>query len=230
MRINKYIAASGFCSRRKADKLVEDGLVTINGNVASPGDTVSDGQTVFVDGEPIDIKEEKTYIAFHKPEGVISTADPEADNTIYDYVDVPERVFYIGRLDVPSSGLMILTDDGELAQRLSHPSYDHEKEYIVRVDKPISRRIRQGFEHGIEIDGELTKPAHFKKLGAKSFRLILTEGRRRQIRRMAEALGYEVVSLKRTRIANVRLRDLGAGNWRQLSKHERRELLGYAGL
>jgi 23S rRNA pseudouridine2604 synthase len=230
MRINKYIAASGFCSRRKADKLVEDGLVMIDGSRAKPGDSVHEGQTVLVDGVPIEIKTEKTYIAFHKPEGVISTADPEAHNTIYDYVDVPERVFYIGRLDVPSSGLMILTDDGELSQKLSHPSFDHEKEYVVKVDKPITRRIRTGFEQGIEIDGDLTKPAHFKKLGVKSFRLILTEGRRRQIRRMAEALGYEVVSLKRTRIGSVRLRDLGPGNWRQLSKKERRELLGYAGL
>lgn len=226
MRLNKYIAASGYCSRRKADSLIESGQVTVNGKMPEMGMKIGPDDSVRINGEELIVTEQKVYIAFHKPVGVISTADPKADNTIFDYVDVPERVFYIGRLDVPSSGLMILTDDGELANKISHPTFDHEKEYVVTVDKPYNRAFFDGMKNGVTLDdGYKTKPAHFKKLGAKRFKLIITEGKNRQIRRMCEALGYEVTDLRRTRIMNVRLGDLGPGNWRPLTKKERRGLL-----
>ncbi len=226
MRINKFLASSGFCSRRKADTLIADGHVTINGNIAKLGDDVKDHDIVKVDEKQIILKEQRIYLAFHKPVGVISTADPNADNTIFDYVDVPERVFYIGRLDVASSGLMILTDDGDLAQKVARPEFGHEKEYIVTVNEAYNRKFIDGMKSGVVLDdGTKTKPAHFKREGKRRFRLIITEGKNRQIRRMCEALGYEVTNLKRVRVMNVRLGDLGPGNWRQLTKKERRGLL-----
>jgi 23S rRNA pseudouridine2604 synthase len=225
MRLNKYIAASGFCSRRKADKLIEAGVVTVNGSPATLGTTVSEMDAVSIEGVPISVSDQHIYIAFHKPKGVISTADPNANNSVFDYVDIPERVFFIGRLDVASSGLMLLTNDGKLADKLMHPSNDHEKEYTVKVDKPLNRKLRSVFERGVELDGSLTKPARFKKVGSKSFRAVLTEGRNRQIRRMCEAADFNVIELKRIRIENIKMHDLGPGNWRQLTKRERRELL-----
>ncbi|MBU0613949.1 rRNA pseudouridine synthase [Patescibacteria group bacterium] len=224
MRINKYLAQSGFCSRRKADTLIEDGKVLINGKRAKLGDEVNEDAVVQVGNQKIVNKENKIYIAFNKPIGVISTSDKNANNTIYDYVDVPERIFYLGRLDVASSGLMLLTNDGALANTISHGSGDTEKEYIVAVDKPLTRRALESWRNGIVILGRKTKPAHVKKVTDTKFKITITEGRNRQIRRMCEKLGYGVVSLKRIRVGNVKLGDLGPGNWRQLTKNERRGL------
>jgi len=226
MRINKYLANAGYCSRRKADILIEKGEVKINGNTAGLGDTVKTGDHVTIDGASIIPAEKRVYLAFNKPKGVISTADPEANNTIFDYVDVPERVFYIGRLDVASSGLMILTDDGDLANTIARPETNHEKEYVVTVDKLYTRSFYAAMKSGVELDdGYITKPANFKKESNTRFRLTITEGKNRQIRRMCKALGYEVKSLKRVRIMNVKLGTLGPGNWRPLTKKERRGLM-----
>ncbi|MDA1024387.1 MAG: pseudouridine synthase [bacterium] len=226
MRINKYIAKTGYCSRRKADSFIESGAVTINGKTAEVGDRVEDSDQVAIYGEPISTDgKEDLFLLLHKPAGVISSGAEDANNSVYDYLDSNERLFYVGRLDVASEGLMLFTNNGDIAQKLAHGSGKMEKEYIVTVQKPMEKKDLRKMREGIELDGELTKPARTKAVGVKKFHLILTEGRNRQIRRMCEALGYEVVNLKRIRIAHLRLRDLGAGNTRLLSKKERRELL-----
>lgn len=226
MRINKYIAESGFCSRRKADELIQAEKVTINGKKAKLGDNAETADKVTVDGKLIAIEgKEDIFIAFNKPVGVISTLDTEADNSVLDYIDLEERVFYIGRLDVASHGLMLLTNNGDAADKIAKSKNDHEKEYTVRVNKPMTRSFLDAMRAGVEIDGQITKPARAKKIKKETFQLIITEGRNRQIRKMCEALGYEVKDLKRTRIMNIKMRDLGPGNWRHLSKKERRELL-----
>lgn len=226
MRINKYIAESGFCSRRRADKLIEEGRVTINGEVAKLGDQVTKNDLIFVDEEPVTLHgREDVFIAFNKPIGVISTADTDADNTVFDYIDIDHRLFYVGRLDVASSGLMLLTNNGDIANRIASAKSNVEKEYIVKVDRKITRNFLQYMRDGVDLDGRKTKPAQVKKMTDVKFKIILTEGRNRQIRRMCEALGYHVKELRRIRVANVKIRDLGAGNWRHLSKKERRELL-----
>lgn len=226
MRINKYIAESGYCSRRKADRLIEEGWVKINGKTAELGDNVAEGDKVSIDGEPISLEgKEDIFIAFNKPVGAISTADPEADNTVFDYIDLDERLFYVGRLDVASCGLMILTNNGDVANKISSPKFAHEKEYVVTVNKKMTRAFTDGMKKGVDLDGRKTAPARLKKLTDTKFKLVITEGKNRQIRRMCEKLGYEVKTLKRIRVMNVKLRDLGEGNWRYLSKNERRELL-----
>jgi len=225
MRINKYIADSGFCSRRRADTLIKDGHVTINGKRAGLGDQVNKEDAVRVEGRIIEVTENDTFVAFNKPYGAISTADENADNTVFDYL--PEklgRLFYIGRLDVESSGLMILTNNGKVANEIAHGSHDHEKEYIVTLYKPYTRSFLDSMRRGVMLDGQETKPARAKKLSDTRFELTITEGRNRQIRKMCEALGYEVKKLKRVRIDNVKLGQLGEGNWRMLTKKERRSL------
>lgn len=230
MRLNKYIADSGFCSRRKADALIEDGRVMINGNVAEVGQQVQAGQDVFIDGQLLKPRSEDVFIAFHKPFGVICTADKDANNTVFDYIDSKERLIYIGRLDVESSGLLLLTNNGDIANKIASPKFEHEKEYIVTVNKELTHGFIDKMKNGVLLDGHKTKPAPIKKLGDRKFGIILKEGRNRQIRRMCEKLGYEVTSLKRIRVMNVKLGDLGAGNYRQLTKTERRELLSTLGI
>ena len=225
MRLNKYIAQSGYCSRRKADELIDNGQVTINGNPTDVGQKVADGDVVKINGQKIEVKDQDVYYAFHKPFGVICTADEKANNTVFDYLPENERLLYVGRLDVESSGLMIMTSDGKVANAISHGSGEHEKEYIVTVDKPINRAFTKKMTQGVIIDGEKTKPALVKKLRDNRFSLILTEGRNRQIRRMCEAFGYEVKTLRRVRVMNVKLGTLGEGNYRPLTKKERRGLL-----
>lgn len=226
IRLNKFIAESGFCSRRKADKLIEEGRVKINNKVASLGDPVLETDKVKIDNNLIKRTGKKdVIIAFHKPVGVICSLDPKAKDTILDYVHVGERIFNIGRLDVASSGLLLLTNNGDISEAITHPKGDKEKEYVVTVDKKITRSFLNKMTSGILIEGKVTKPARIKRESDTRFHLILTEGRNRQIRKMCEALGYEVKKLKRIRIMNVRLGDLGAGNWRHLTKKERRNLL-----
>lgn len=226
MRINKYIAESGYCSRRKADRLIEEGWVKINGKVAELGDSATDDDKVTIDGEPITTEgKQDIYIVLNKPVGAISTADENADNTIFDYVDVDERLFYVGRLDVQSSGLILLTNNGDVANKISAPKFEHEKEYVVTVNKKITRAFTDGMKNGVKLEEGTTKPARLKKMTDVRFKLVITEGKNRQIRRMVKKLGYEVKTLKRIRVMNIRLRDLGEGNWRHLSKNERRELL-----
>ena len=225
MRLNKYIADSGFCSRRRADILIEDGRVTVNNNPAEVGQQIREGQDVFIDGKLIKLRSNDIFIAFHKPYGVICTADENANNTVFDYIDSDERLIYIGRIDVESTGLLLLTNNGDIANKITSPKSEHEKEYVVTVNKKINRKFIDAMKHGVDIDGRKTNPAPVKKLGPKKFKIILTEGRNRQIRKMCVKLGYEVATLKRIRVMNVKLGDLGPGNYRQLTKKERRELL-----
>jgi 23S rRNA pseudouridine2604 synthase len=226
MRINKYLSGAGYCSRRKADTLIEKGIVYINGYRAELGSVVDPGDEVRVNDDFVSIEgKQDIYLAFHKPEGVIVTADKEADNTVYDYLNGDERVIYIGRLDVNSCGLLLFTNNGDVANKLLRSEEEHEKEYVVRLNKPYTRRFLESMRDGVVIEGRITKPARIRKMNTKMFKLIITEGRNRQIRKMCEALGYEVTFLKRTRFGNVKLGDLGPGNSRMLTKTERRELL-----
>ena len=224
-RINKYLADNGHCSRREADRLVEAGRVTINGRSAQPGDQVDGRDQVAVDGRSLRRKHGFVYLMLNKPPGMISTADPNSDNNVVSHVQAPVRVYPVGRLDVASSGLLLLTDDGRLTERLTHPRYGHEKEYLVRLVEPISDQDLHRLSSGIELDGQRTRPAKVRRQDERTFRITLCEGRHRQIRRMAEALGHEVKSLKRTRLASLRLGDLKPGQYRRLTADERRGLM-----
>ncbi len=220
-RINKYLSEAGFCSRREADKLVEQGRVTINGKVPEMGTKVSPGDNVAVDGEPIAVTEEKkVYLAFNKPVGIVCTTDTgvEKDNII-DFINYPTRIFPIGRLDKASEGLIFLTDDGDIVNKILRARNNHEKEYIVTVNKPVSSTFIERMGMGIPILDTVTKKCEVERLGNFDFRIVLTQGLNRQIRRMCEYLGYEVIRLKRTRIMNVKL-DIPTGEWRDLTAQE----------
>ncbi len=226
LRINKFIAKSGFCSRRKADRLIEEGKVIINGKPAKLGDSVSSDDTVKIGDHVVTIEGKRDlYIMFNKPYGVISTFDENADNSLLDYIDGDERVFYIGRLDVESTGLMLFTNNGGVSNKITDANEEHEKEYVVTVDKKITRNFLDTMRKGVMFDDRKSKPAQAKKVSDTRFKLIITEGRNRQVRKMCEALGYQVKKLKRIRVMNVKLGTLGEGNWRELTKNERRGLL-----
>jgi 23S rRNA pseudouridine2604 synthase len=212
-RLNKYLSEAGHCSRRAADKLIDEGRVTINGIVPEMGTKVIPGDEVKVDGKTIlnDAKK-RIYIAFNKPVGVVCTTDRgvEKDNII-DYINYPSRIFPIGRLDKDSEGLILLTDDGDIVNKILRASNNHEKEYIVTVDKPISQTFVQRMSSGIPVLDTITKQCEVQKLSTFEFKIILTQGLNRQIRRMCEYLNYEVQSLKRTRIMNIHLKsELGS--------------------
>ena len=212
-RLNKYLSEAGHCSRRAADKLIDEGRVTINGIVPEMGTKVIPGDEVKVDGKTIlnDAKK-RIYIAFNKPVGVVCTTDRgvEKDNII-DYINYPSRIFPIGRLDKDSEGLILLTDDGDIVNKILRASNNHEKEYIVTVDKPISQTFVQRMSSGIPVLDTITKQCEVQKLSTFEFKIILTQGLNRQIRRMCEYLNYEVQSLKRTRIMNIDLKsELGS--------------------
>lgn len=224
-RINKYLAERGVCSRRKADVLVAEGRVKINGRVAVMGDAVSQEDEVAVDGRSISTqREEKVYYAFHKPVGIMSSVDPNGKDTITTFLEISSRIFPVGRLDVASSGLMILTNDGAFSEAITHPSRNHEKEYVVTVDKPISDDHMQEMANGVMVLGSKTKPARLKRIGPSKFSIVLTEGRNRQIRRMCEGLGYEVRKLARVRIMTLVLGDLEVGKFRPLTRKELSDL------
>jgi 23S rRNA pseudouridine2604 synthase len=220
IRINKTIAEAGICSRREADRLIDAGKVKINGVIATLGDRVSSGDKITVNGKTISQDGEKLYIAFHKPYGVITTTDKNSNNTVMDYVDPPARVYPVGRLDVQSSGLLLLTNDGAIVNDVLKSKYKLEKEYLVSLDKPIHPGDLQRLRDGIELDGRLTLPAKIKKISARQINMILIQGLNRQIRRMCEALGYQVTKLERVRIGTIFLDDLPSGSWRYLTKKE----------
>lgn len=223
-RINKYLAEHGYCSRREADRLIQNGKVLINNQQAKLGDKVGDSDTVRVLGRDKKEKAELVYLMFNKPVGVITTTDRRKKDNVIEAVDYPERVFPVGRLDVESSGLLILTNDGVLANRLMHPRYEHDKEYVVAVDKPL-RKIDLGkLQSGVPLEDSKTLPAKVRQLGKYKFAIILRQGKNRQIRRMCEALGYQAVSLKRTRILTLKLGNFPEGQWRKLSAKEIRDL------
>ncbi|MBS0030895.1 23S rRNA pseudouridine(2604) synthase RluF [Chitinophaga sp. 2R12] len=218
--VNKYISETGFCSRREADKYIEQGRVTINDNIASKGNRVKDGDVVEVDGEPLKKKKSTVYIALNKPKGITCTTDLKDKTNIIDYVNFSSRIFPIGRLDKRSEGLIFLTNDGDIVNKILRAGNQHEKEYIVTVDKPIDLEFVKAMRSGVRILGVMTQKCFVQQEGANRFRIILTEGLNRQIRRMCEALGYEVVTLKRTRIMNMTLKDLAPGSWRYFTKEE----------
>lgn len=220
-RINKYLSEAGYCSRREADKLIDQGRVTINGEIPEMGTKISQDDIVRVDGKPISKKEDDhVYIAFNKPVGIVCTTDAgvEKDNII-DYINYPKRIFPIGRLDKASEGLIFLTNDGDIVNKILRARNNHEKEYVVTVNKPISSTFIDRMSMGIPILDTVTKKCEVERLGNYDFRIVLTQGLNRQIRRMCESLGYEVTSLKRVRIMNVSL-DVPVGEWRDLTKEE----------
>lgn len=229
-RINKYIAASGFCSRREADKLIEEGKVYIDGQLADLGSRVIEGQEVTIDGKPLTMKDSHVYLALNKPLGITCTTDQRDVDNIVDFLNYPTRVFPIGRLDKNSSGLILLTDDGDIVNRLLRAENGHEKEYLVTVDKPYDDEFLKRMSGGLPILGQMTLPCTVKKTGNRSFKIILKQGLNRQIRRMCDYLGYKVVKLRRVRIMNIELGDLPVGHYRPLTNHEKKilfDLLNY---
>ncbi|MBS1753319.1 MAG: 23S rRNA pseudouridine(2604) synthase RluF [Ferruginibacter sp.] len=219
--LNKYISDTGFCSRREADKYIEQLRVTINGVEAMKGNRVAAGDIVLVDGEPISKKKKvEVYIAFNKPKGITCTTDVKDKTNIIDFVQFKSRIFPIGRLDKRSEGLIFLTNDGDIVNKILRAGNQHEKEYIVMVDKPITIDFLQKMRNGVRILGTVTQKCFVKQEGPNLFKIILTQGLNRQIRRMCEALGYRVESLKRTRIMNIILKGLPTGKWRYFSAAE----------
>lgn len=220
--LNKYISSTGFCSRREADKLIEQARVTINDNIAIPGARVQDHDIVCVDGESVKKKksDRPIYIALNKPVGVTSTTDPKDKTNIISFLNYPKRIFPIGRLDKDSDGLIFLTNDGDIVNKILRAENNHEKEYIVTVDKAITQEFIQKMANGVPVLGETTEQCFVKQEGSRKFRIILTQGLNRQIRRMCEFLGYEVRSLTRIRIMNVQLGNLAPGKWRYLTQPE----------
>lgn len=225
IRINKYLSEVGYCSRRAADKLLEEGRITINGKIPELGTKVSEEDEIFVDGKSIKKTEEEfVYIAFNKPVGIVCTTDTKREkNNIIDYINHPKRIFPIGRLDKPSEGLILLTSDGDIVNKILRARNNHEKEYLVRVDKPITEKFLEKMRNGVPILDTVTKKCEVEKIDTMNFRIVLTQGLNRQIRRMCEYLGYEVKKLKRIRIMNIKL-DLPVGKWRNLSAEEMKEL------
>lgn len=220
VRLNKYISESGFCSRREADKLIESGVVTIDGIKATMGTKVSKGQSVKVNGKLISKEEDLVYIVLNKPVGITCTTEHKVKGNIVDFVNHKKRIFPIGRLDKDSQGLILMTNDGDIVNKILRAGNNHEKEYIVTVNKPINEEFVRRMSNGIKILGQVTKKCYVKKEGNNTFRIILTQGLNRQIRRMCEALGYEVVKLKRIRIMNINLGELRIGEWRDLTYKE----------
>ena len=225
-RINKYLSEVGYCSRRKADRLIEEGKVTINGKIPEMGTKVEEDDQIEVEGQLIEKSktQKNIYLAFNKPVGIVCTTDRkvEADN-IVDFIKYPKRIFPIGRLDKPSEGLIFLTNDGDIVNKILRARNNHEKEYIVSVNRPINRDFIQSMSNGVEILGTRTKSCLVKQMGAKRFKIILTQGLNRQIRRMCESLDYKVQSLKRIRIMNIKL-DIPTGKYREFTKKELLEL------
>lgn len=225
-RLNKFLADRGVCSRRQADTLIAEGQVKVNGATATLGTLVSDADAVTVRGKNVSSeKPAPIVIAFHKPVGLITSADTRLKDNVISFLKFTERIFPIGRLDVASSGLLLMTNDGQLSERITHPKYEHEKEYEVTLNRPIKSADLHRLEGGLVVLGSRTRTAPVKRLSDRAFRIILTEGRNRQIRRMCEEIGYEVVKLKRLRVMNIQLGSLPAGKWRALSARELSTLL-----
>ncbi len=224
-RLNKYLSEVGYCSRRAADKLIEEGRVTINGIVPEMGTKVAPNDEVHVDGKLIkNTKTSFVYLAFNKPIGIVCTTDTKVEkDNIIDYIKYPKRIFPIGRLDKQSEGLILLTDDGDIVNKILRASNNHEKEYVVTVDKPISQTFIERMSNGVPVLDTVTKTCEVKKLGTYEFKIILTQGLNRQIRRMCEYLDYKVKTLKRVRIMNIKL-DVPVGKYRELYPEELKDL------
>ncbi|MBN1891774.1 MAG: pseudouridine synthase [Clostridiales bacterium] len=220
IRINRYIASAGICSRRKADELIASGEVTIDGRIAITGEKVSADQDVRVRGQRIGVRPDHVYLALNKPKGITCTASSDDPDNVIDYLSYERRVFPVGRLDKQSTGLLLLTDDGDTANRILRTDGSHEKEYHVHVDKPVTEAFIRSMSSGVPILDTVTLPCFIKKVSNRSFSMVLTQGLNRQIRRMCQYHGYEVTSLKRTRIMNIDLGRLPTGKWRYLEEDE----------
>ncbi|MBW7866866.1 MAG: pseudouridine synthase [Brumimicrobium sp.] len=226
-RINKYLSEIGYCSRRQADKLIEEQRVTINGQIPALGTKVKENDSVEVDGKVVSLtRKEQIYIAFNKPVGIVCTADTKREkNNIIEFINHPERLIYAGRLDKMSEGLILLTTDGEWVNQLMRARNFHEKEYIVEVDQPITEKFLQGMRNGVPILDTITRKCEVEQIDTYSFRIILTQGLNRQIRRMCEYFDYQVKNLKRIRIMNIQL-DIPVGKWRDLTASELLKIKG----
>jgi 23S rRNA pseudouridine2604 synthase len=224
-RVNKYLSEVGFCSRREADKLIFDGRVTINGRVPEMGTKVTPDDEVRVDGELVSVpKKRPVYIAFNKPVGIVCTTDTRAErNNIIDFINYPKRIFPIGRLDKLSEGLIFLTSDGDIVNKILRAGNNHEKEYIVTVNKPITKDFIVKMGKGVPVLNTITRKCYVEQINKNTFKIILIQGLNRQIRRMCEYLGYDVTKLKRVRIMNIKL-DLPIGKWRFLTDKEMKEI------
>ncbi|MBY6197666.1 23S rRNA pseudouridine(2604) synthase RluF [Vibrio hangzhouensis] len=223
-RLNKYISETGFCSRREADRLIEQQRVTINGKVPEMGTKVVPGDNVEIDGKPVRSKEKPIYIALNKPTGITCTTERDVPGNIVDFVGHHKRIFPIGRLDKPSDGLIFLTNDGDIVNKILRAGNNHEKEYVVRVDKPVTKDFLKKMSSGVAILDTVTLPCQVTQETKFSFRITLTQGLNRQIRRMCEALGYDVLKLRRVRIMNISLDGIPNGKWRYLSEEEVAEI------
>lgn len=228
-RLNKFVADSGYCSRREADRLIAEGRVQVDGRPGALGDRVLPGMRVTVDGQSLSGRGEKVYIALNKPAGVVCTTDPREPMNVVDYLDYPIRIFPVGRLDKDSEGLLLMTSDGEIINRILRAAGGHEKEYEVEIDRPVTKEFVEKMSAGVPILDTVTLPCRVRRTGEKSFNIILVQGLNRQIRRMCEALGCNVVRLRRIRIMNVRLGSMRPGQWRELSEEELSGLMGRLG-
>lgn len=225
MRINKFISETGICSRREADEIIKSGRVTINGVIAELGSTAEHGDNVCIDGKPLGVKNKNVYIALNKPVGITSTTETHIKGNIVDFVNHKERIFPIGRLDKDSDGLILLTNDGDIVNKILRAENNHEKEYIVTVNKPVTDFFLKGMANGVRILGTKTKPCIVNRVGEKVFKIILTQGLNRQIRRMCAVFDYKVVRLQRIRIMNIHIGKLKVGQWRDLTEKELSELM-----
>ncbi|ACA42107.1 23S rRNA pseudouridine(2604) synthase RluF [Lysinibacillus sp. fkY74-1] len=224
MRINKYLSETGIISRRGADKWIAEGKVTINGEPATVGSQVQDGDIVCIDGKEVKKEQQLVYIALNKPVGITSTTERHIKGNVVDFVNHPLRIFHIGRLDKESEGLLLLTNDGDIVNKILRAENHHEKEYIVQVDKPITEQFINKMSAGVDILDTTTLPCYVEKISDKVFKIILEQGLNRQIRRMCSALGYSVKRLQRIRIMNIKLGNLKVGQWRDLTDKEQTEL------
>ena len=224
MRINKFLAETGIISRRGADKWIDEGRVTINGELATVGSKVENGDMVCVDGKPVQREEQLVYIALNKPVGITSTTEKHIKGNVVDFVNHPLRIFHIGRLDKESEGLLLLTNDGDIVNEILRAENHHEKEYVVQVDKPLTDDFIKKMANGVEILDTKTLPCKVEKISSHVFKIVLEQGLNRQIRRMCSALGYSVRRLQRIRIMNIHLGSLKVGQWRDLTEKERTEL------
>jgi len=222
--LNKYISSTGICSRREADRWIDAGRVKINGQLARKGNRVFDGDEVLLDNKPLKSKPKSVYIALNKPPGITCTTDRRDKDNIIDFVGHPQRIFPIGRLDKPSTGLILLTNDGDIVNKILREENNHDKEYIVTVNRPIHQKFIQQMANGVPILGTVTKKCQVQQIGKKAFKIVLTQGLNRQIRRMCEHLGYKVRTLKRQRIMNINLGKLKVGQWRDLTAKEMKGL------
>jgi 23S rRNA pseudouridine2605 synthase/23S rRNA pseudouridine2604 synthase len=222
VRLQKYLSAAGVCSRRKAEGFIQDGRVTVNGCLVTTLGKSIDPQKdlVEVDGKPVQTPQKLLYIALNKPKAYVTSCDHPGQKIVLDLVDVPERIYPVGRLDKDSTGLLILTNDGRIHHQLSHPSFDHQKEYEVKVAKPIPDGALRHMAKGLPMMGKKTRPANIKRISARRFRIVLQEGKNRQVRRMVRKVGHQVVELKRIRIAHIKLGKLQEGRWRHLTAAE----------